>query len=396
MSGLSGRGGDRCQICPKLKIEKRDLEEALTDGNERLTQLQEQIVQLESESQAEIKNLRNEIVELRRLAEDSDMKRKTIERSSEALRSEIKHLNSYITTLPSDDEMKKLSFDLFAKTQECDRLQSAKSSLRTELTKSSTKAEILEDDLKTTKAQCASLSLDLAKAKTQLEQQERRRQLADQVAPGNTESILRERDLLKVENLKLKKLVMEIETARKRELSQLKQSLEEKIENSNNLQEENKRLCSELVDEKKTNEHLRNQVSAAIHECDNERQEVMRLKQELKSTRCSQEERHDLARLEQKLFMEISSCVDELNSLIIVEDQLKKGQNPDTAMFMGFQSPPSPRTNTLSINGKLQEVSKLISEMVLIREKISVIRQSMWDRYADILADEQVNSCHSQ
>eukprot|EP00094_Tigriopus_californicus_P000649 TCALIF_00630-PA protein Name:"Similar to CEP85 Centrosomal protein of 85 kDa (Homo sapiens)" AED:0.09 eAED:0.09 QI:0/0.75/0.55/1/1/1/9/88/730 len=383
----------------RLSRENADLRRNIRESDDRLTKLQESVVQLQEEYQDESEELLAQVSELTTAWQDEKLERLKVQQVQDKLIRGKQGLEAYLNTLPSQEEHDSLKATLKAQEDLCQTLkgqlskaQIDTSALRQSLAGTETTISSLESKLEDNEILVKSLQQQVSKT-------EERRKCATNMDQSRFETALEELDDLKSENLNLKRYVKILQNRHKRELTKVQTSLTEMSKNFEAKTKESVSLADKLRDETKTAKYLRECLTNTKAKVIALEAKSGALASELDTARSQESYAKEQNRLIKVIHREICDCVKDLRILGSVTNQILDGDDPNVSILLGIkdldQSSPLGSLSDLSTAQSVDFLRSQIKSLRDVRREVQEIRGKISDKYAENIGSN-MTSCITQ
>lgn len=383
----------------RLSRENAELKRSIRESDDRLTKLQESVVQLQEEYQLESEELLGQVSELTTALQEEKLERLKVQQAQDKLIRGKQGLEAYLNTLPSQEEHESLKATLKAQEDLCQTLKGQLSkaqldtaSLRQSLAGTTNTISALERKIEESEVLVKDLEEKVKKS-------DERRKSATNMDQSQYEKTLEELDDLKSENMNLKRYVKILQNRHKRELTAVQTSLSEMSKNFEAKTKESVSFADKFRDETKTAKYLRECLTNTKAKVIALEAKSEALASELDSTKAKESYAKEQNRLTKVIHREIFDCVKDLRILGSVTNQILDGDDPNVSILLGIKD--IDRSSTVERNSDLtsaQSVDFLRSEISALKEvrrEIQEIRGKISDKYAENIGSN-MTSCITQ
>jgi len=381
--------------------ERDELEALLQERQQELMAFKDSVASLNAEYMADLSTLKLESKALKDQLKEQEERYFLLNREHQKGLKTIKGLQGYIQTLPAEEEVKDLKIKLESRTEEI-----------AELTIKSNESDglilKLKEDFKNNERLRFDMEVELKELRENNEMlsntvklDEKRRYQARSHDKEDVELLLYDKEELKNENDKLKKLLEwksktfekeqhKLEEQLRQTASLLAESNKQLQVNSSKLRESNGMCTSLKSDLKKKSE------ANATLESRLEKYGV-----EIQNLRSSTENNLRLDGYYNRLTSGIGSCIAELNTLSNLYEQIVGGGDPNVSILLGVREGAVPTVfvdkdiSELTLEEKKELISEQLEEVKRVQGDIKVLRLKISERYAENLADN-MTSCITQ
>jgi len=381
-----------------LEEENSRLHETIAIADQQLTQLRQNMLEMEQGFTKELQSLKAQLIEAQQLVQEESRHKHQLQRDMEKALRNKKGLESYINDLPSKDEVDALKYKLTDKSEKLDRLQSRLGEFELGGAALNKRNFILEENCKQLDLEVRDLKLKLAEAESlNRGHSDRLARAAAEVddlnpttpaAAGKLEVVMEQRDSLKSENDKLKKYVVYQKNKNEKTVQDLKSSLLEKSDECSSLEQQLSNKREEAESLQGTTVHLRDQIGGKIQSINQLQRKIVILEDQLADSQNSQTSRSDRDNLINAITHKLHRCVSDFKSLSQVSKQLLSGEDPNVSMLLGIESRDHSdnEAEDQGVIAQERDLPRLKSDYDLLKTvhaDISELRQVLTDKYAE-------------
>jgi len=402
----------------EMNAEKEELLEALEERDQKLFIIHNSLASLNREYMLDIEKLKGVCKKLTEDVKEAEESRRSLQSNlvlekekysnleseyKESLKS-LRKLKTFMSTLPAPEELETLKTQISSEKDakgeveiRCSKLEELSELARIEVSETKDKNLMLESQVK----ELTDINVELQRKVSNME---KRRIEARSLTETDVESLLMEREDLRSENEKLRKLG----ECNLKKFKDERNRLERQVKQSSNLAGDATLKLKDTLLELQRAKIDNNILEVKIKHKDSENvtalSEVSRLGKEVSHLSAQKEGTSQLDGQYCRMARLMVECVAKFSNLNELIDQVIDGNgDPNVSLLLGLREVDSSRTSTIlsrdlgaldTIDEKLRLLGAQEKEIRVVRQKTEELRKKIEERYADKLSN--ANSCTTQ